>query len=619
MSISKSINEYHKGLERLDKTVGLFHERDTERLFANLLGSISKENNYFTRSDSPYTTDSNTKIRLDTAVYTGVGIVFGIHEAKKHDIDLNRAIEEKRDVRYPFFNIIFENSQQAVLFQDGERYNDFVDVKDKKAFTSLLDKFFSYTSREIQEYNASQQAFFKQIPDLIKRIRDFFDKARGNEKYKENIEKFETLLKKTINSKISRFETREIIVQHFLTIDIFSSVFSEFDFEKYNPIAQELEKITRTIFDQIFGRYFLKSIQQYLNVVKKTAVNIQDFGIKKQFLINFYEQFYKVYNPKAADRLGVVYTPEPVVKFMIRNTDELLKKHFNKNLSDENVNIIDPATGTGTFVYYLLEYLFEQKKSKAHQEKIKKKYQKDIHANEVSILPYYIASLAIEKVYHQYTGDHHVFEGIVYQDTLDNLFYKGHNYKDIQEKDVLFQSISQENIARQDRQNNKKMTVIIGNPPYNANQQNENENNKNKEYPIIDKKIKDTYVKQSTARKTKVYDMYARFIRWASDRIQDNGIVAFITNNSFINSRSYDGFRIVTSKEFNYIYVVDCKGDLNRDKADPKHRIFGDRSKNGISIVFFVKTKDRGKKKAKIQYIHPFSLQHSRGKETRLS
>ena len=226
---------------------------------------------------------------------------------------------------------------------------------------------------------------------------------------------------------------------------------------------------------------------------------------------------------------------------MIRNTDELLKKHFNKNLSDENLNIIDPATGTGTFIYYLLEYFFEQKKSKPHQEKIKKKYKEEIYANEVSILPYYIASLCIEKVYHQYTDDYHIFEGIVYQDTLDNLFYKGNKYTNIQKSDALFKSIS---------------------------------NNKNREYPIIDQKIKDTYVKESSAQKTKVYDMYARFIRWASDRIQDSGIVAFVTNNSFINSKTYDGFRKVVGEEFDHIYVVDCKGDFESRQGRPQASYF---------------------------------------------
>ena len=620
MPITKSINEYYKGLDDLQGAGGLFVERDTERLFANLLAQVSKESNYFIRCDSLYTTDSNTQIRFDTGVYTGVGIVYGVHEAKKHDVDLNKAIEEKKEARYPFHNIIFENSQQAVLFQDGEQYNSFVEIRDKQAFTKLIERFFSYTSREIQEYNASQQAFFKQVPELIKRIREFFDKARKHDQYKENIIRFEDLLKETINPNISRFETREIIVQHFLTIDIFSSVFSEFSFDKYNPIARELEQTTRKIFYQSLEKYFLRNIHQYLEVVKKTAVNITDFGIKKQFLIHFYEQFYKAYNPKAADRLGVVYTPEPVVKFMVANTDRLLKKHFDKNLSDEDVHIIDPATGTGTFICHLLEYLFEQKKGNPHKEKVRHKYKHEIHANEVSILPYYIASLCIEKVYHQYTDDYQIFEGIVYQDTLENLFYKGNTYKEVQKQDAMFRSISQENIERQERQNKNKMTIIIGNPPYNANQQNENENNKNREYPTIDHHIKKTYIEKSSAQKTKVYDMYARFIRWATDRIQDKGIVAFVTNNSFIDSRTYDGFRKVVGEEFDHIYVVDMGGDIRKLSGKDgiwmgeNHTLFGLAAAVGIAITFFVKT-GRKSKAPEINYIHPLDIRAMRSEK----
>ena len=255
-----------------------------------------------------------------------------------------------------------------------------------------------------------------------------------------------------------------------------------------------------------------------------------------------------------------------------------------------------------------------KKKTKNHQEKIKAKYREEIHANEISILPYYIASLCIEKVYHKYTADYQVFEGIVYQDTLENLFYKGSQYTEIQDSDALFTSISQENIERQKSQDQKKMTVIIGNPPYNANQQNENENNKNREYPTIDKKIKDTYIKESTAQKTKVYDMYARFLRWASDRIQDSGIVAFVTNNSFIDSKTYDGFRKTVEKEFDHIYIIDLGGDIRKLSGKDgiwmgeNHTIFGLAAAVGICITFFVKSGKKKKNPAEINYIHPLDI-----------
>ncbi len=617
MSFRKEINTYQEGLKDLADTGGLFVERDTERLFANLLGDISKKNGYFIRSDYRHTTESNTEIRFDTAVFTGVGIVYGIHEAKKHDVDLETAIEEKKSAGYPFYNIIFENSHQVILFQNGKQYNGAVEVEDKKAFEALLEKFFSYTSKDIQEYNRSQAEFFEHIPDLIKEIRLYLDEADKDSKYKEKIQQFENVLKKAINPNITRFETREIIVQHLLTIDIFNSVFSEFDFAKYNPVAQEINELTSSVLNQGIQRKFLNRVEGYLSIVKKTAQNIRDFSLKKQFLINFYEQFYKAYNPKGADRLGIVYTPEPVVKFMIESTDYLLDKHFGKSLVDRGVDILDPATGTGTYICALLEYLFDQKKGKEHITKVKNKYKHEIWANEISILPYYIASLTIERIYSEKTdGEYETFEGIIYQDTLDNITYKDRpdSYSNTEQPaDGLFADISEANLERREKLDKKKISVIIGNPPYNANQQNENDNNKNREYPVIDKRIKETYIKESTAQKTKLFDMYARFIRWASDRVGDEGMIAFITNNSFIDSRTFDGFRKIVAKEFNNIYIINLDGDVRKNTklSGTKNNVFG--IQTGVAISFLIKT---GKaKKAEIKYhyaTHPMATKEEK-------
>jgi predicted helicase len=606
MSYRKEISTYQEGLKDLADTGGLFVERDTERLFANLLGDISKKNGYFIRSDYRHTTESNTEIRFDTAVFTGVGIVYGIHEAKKHDVDLETAIEQKKADGYPFFNIIFENSHHAILFQNGKQYNGAVEVEDKKAFEALLEKFFSYTSKDIQEYNRSQAEFFEHIPDLIKEIRLYLDEADKDSKYKEKIQQFENVLKKAINPNITRFETREIIVQHLLTIDIFNSVFSEFDFAKYNPVAQEINELTSSVLNQGIQRKFLNRVEGYLSIVKKTAQNIRDFSLKKQFLINFYEQFYKAYNPKGADRLGIVYTPEPVVKFMIESTDYLLDKHFGKSLVDRGVDILDPATGTGTYICALLEYLFDQKKGKEHITKVKNKYKHEIWANEISILPYYIASLTIERIYSEKTdGEYETFEGIIYQDTLDNTTYKDRpdSYNNTEQPaDGLFADISEANLERREKLDKKKISVIIGNPPYNANQQNENDNNKNREYPVIDKRIKDTYIKESTAQKTKLFDMYARFIRWASDRVGDEGMIAFITNNSFIDSRTFDGFRKIVAKEFNNIYIINLDGDVRKNTklSGTKNNVFG--IQTGVAISFFIKTGKARKTDIKYHY-----------------
>ena len=269
---------------------------------------------------------------------------------------------------------------------------------------------------------------------------------------------------------------------------------------------------------------------------------------------------------------------------MIKSTDFLLNKHFNKFLEDKGVEILDPATGTGTFICDIIDYI--------SKDKLRYKYKNEIHANEVAILPYYISNLNIEFTYTQKIGSYEEFENLCFVDTFDNMdfLYRG---KQID----MFNPFTEENTKRIKNQNDKKIAVIIGNPPYNANQANENDNNKNREYPKIDQRIKDTFIKQSTAQKTKAYDMYARFYRWAFDRLNTNGIIAFISNRSFIDSRTFDGFRKTIATEFDFAYIIDTKSDV---RANPKisgtaNNIFG--IQTGVAIMFLVRKVNKDKKK----------------------
>jgi predicted helicase len=276
----------------------------------------------------------------------------------------------------------------------------------------------------------------------------------------------------------------------------------------------------------------------------------------------------------------VVYTPNEIVKFMIEGADWLCQKHFGRQLIDDHVEILDPATGTGTFICELLEHF------RGQPQKLLHKYKNELHANEVAILPYYVANLNIEATYAAISGQFAEFPNLCFVDTLDNV--AGLGIRAGYQHD-MFAGLSEENVERVKRQNKRKISVIIGNPPYNANQQNENENNKNREYKRIDELIKSSYIRLSTAQKTKVYDMYARFFRWASDRMADDGVLAFITNRSFIESRTFDGFRKAVEQEFNEIYVVDLGGDV---RANPKisgtrHNVFG--IQTGVAISFMVK------------------------------
>jgi predicted helicase len=260
-----------------------------------------------------------------------------------------------------------------------------------------------------------------------------------------------------------------------------------------------------------------------------------------------------------------------------------------KTLADKNVEILDPATGTGTFICDIIDYIPKQY--------LPYKYKNEIHANEVAILPYYVANLNIEYTYKQKMGEYLEFPNLCFVDTLDNtgaLKYAGQQHQ-------LF-GFSSENTERIKRQNEKKISVIIGNPPYNANQKNENENNKNREYPNIDARIKNTFIKSSTAQKTKLYDMYARFYRWAIDRVDKNGIIALITNRSFINSRTFDGFRKTIQDDFQLAFIIDTKSDvrMNPKIAGTTHNVFG--IQTGVAVMFLVRKDERETDECQIFY-----------------
>ena len=306
-------------------------------------------------------------------------------------------------------------------------------------------------------------------------------------------------------------------------------------------------------------------LKPYYNAIKSAAADTADACEKQKCVKALYEDFYKVYNPKVADRLGVVYTPGEIVCFMIRGADWLCEKHFGKCLIDQGVDILDPATGTGTFIVELLEHFA------GDRDKLRQKYKEELHANEVAILPYYVAKLNIEATYAALTGQYAEFPNLCFADTLDNTaglgMFAGH-------QGDMFGSTTDENMGRIKRQNERKISIIIGNPPYNANQHNENDNNKNRTYARIDQRIKDTYIKASIAQKTKLYDMYARFFRWASDRLKYEGIVAFITNRNFIDSRAFDGFRKTVADDFSAIWVVDLGGDYKNVGMAGKANVF---------------------------------------------
>ncbi|WP_024537919.1 type ISP restriction/modification enzyme [Comamonas badia] len=589
------INDYLSQLELIKKISGSQRETIVREAFKDLLKAWGKQQGLVFLAEYPLKTATKAHINVDGALLHELRMPLGYWEAKDAQDDLDEEITKKFRRGYPQDNIVFSDDASVVLWQHRQEVMR-CPVEDTAALEKLLKLFFGYERPEIAGFRAAVAQFKTDLPAVLEALRQMIDGAhQGNTRFRAAEVRFLAHAQEAINPALTDADVREMLIQHILTEEIFAKVFDDSDFHQHNNVARELYALEAEFFTGALKKNTLKGLEAYYAAIRAAAAQIGSHGEKQAFLKVIYENFYKVYNTKAADRLGVVYTPNEIVRFMIDGADWLCQQHFGKNLIDRDVDILDPATGTGTYICELLERFRGQPKKLAH------KYRHELHANEVAILPYYVANLNIEATYAAITGDWAEFPNLCFVDTLDNV---GLHTAARGTTAELFGSVSEENVERIRRQNARRISVVIGNPPYNANQQSENDNNKNREYPHIDARIKQTYIADSTAQKTKLYDMYARFFRWASDRLDENGILAFVTNRSFLDARTFDGFRKTVAQEFSDIYVVDLGGDVraNPKLSGTKHNVFG--IQTGVAISFMVKRAQSAKvkKPARVYY-----------------
>ncbi|MCZ8249698.1 MULTISPECIES: type ISP restriction/modification enzyme [unclassified Microcystis] len=600
------ISQYQAEVEKIVQYGGSRKETSIRVAFQNLLNDYCKARDFLLIPELDYRTKSGKVVYPDGTVKDALRLDWGYWESKDQYDNLDEEIEKKLAKGYPNDNILFEDSQTAVLIQGGEERLR-VSMRDDEALDGIINAFINYVRPEVEDFREAIASFKEDLPTILEALRGLIAlQSETNRNFVTARDKFLEICRKSINPEISLEDVREMIIQHILTEDIFINIFNESQFHRENNIARELQGVIETFFTGNTKRNTLGTIERYYAVIRRTAANIYNHHEKQKFLKAIYENFYKAYNPKAADRLGIVYTPNEIVRFMIESVDYLVHKHFGKLLADPGVEILDPATGTGTFVTELIEYL--------PKDKLRYKYKHEMHCNEVAILPYYIANLNIEFTYKQKMGEYEEFEHICFVDTLDHAAFH------LKQMDLFAMSV--ENTQRIQNQNDRNISVIIGNPPYNAKQQNANDNNANRKYPAIDKRIKDTYIKEGTAQnQIVVYDMYTRFIRWASDRLNKDGIIAFICNSSFLDARSFDGFRKCIEEEFTCAYFIDLGGNVRKISGKDgificeKHTIFGTAAMTGIAILFLVK--DSQATGNKIFYANPFHVHELR--EVKLS
>lgn len=461
-----------------------------------------------------------------------------------------------------------------------------IDIVQNAIYAKMVEK---VGDRKYFEQWAKDVAKIAQIQ--IDRIKDLIAKS---EEHKKAFNNFVKGLQENINSSIDSEEAIEMLSQHIITKPIFEALFENYSFVKNNPISSSMEEILNLLLEQQFEKETAELKEFYADVRVRVG-NIDNSEGKQKIIVELYEKFFKTAFPKLVDKLGIVYTPIEVVDFIINSVEDVLKKEFNRSLTDENVNILEPFVGTGTFISRLLQ------SGNIKPKDLERKYKKEIFANEIVLLAYYIATVNIENIYHDLNNEaeYKEFEGICLTDT----FQLG---EDKEESQLIFNSFK-ENSERVKRQKNAPLQIIFGNPPYTIGQNSANDNAQNKKYPILDNRILETYSKESSAGLNKaLYDAYIKAFRWATDRLNKNGgVIGFVTNGAWIDGTATSGFRKTIEKEFSSIYVFNLRGNARtsgEQRKKEKGNIFGEGTKTPIAITLLVKNPNEKKEKAEIYY-----------------
>ncbi|MFV0431282.1 MAG: DEAD/DEAH box helicase family protein, partial [Alphaproteobacteria bacterium] len=394
-------------------------------------------------------------------------------------------------------------------------------------------------------------------------------------------------LQDDLNESVTKEDAIEMLAQHIITKPVFNALFADYDFAAHNPVSKALQKILTQIEGHNLDKEN-KSLQKFYRSVEKRAEGIDDIKAKQKIIVELYDKFFATAFKRTTEKLGIVYTPVEVVDFIIHSVEHILKTQFNSSLGHEDTHILDPFTGTGTFITRLMQSKLISK------EELKDKFKNEIHANEIVLLAYYIAAINIEQVYHDIIGEYEEFGGICLTDTFA-----------LEEGDDMISRALVENSNRRTRQKQIPVKVIIGNPPYSAGQTSQNDNNQNVKYPLLDNRIEETYVANSNAASKKsTYDSYIRAIRWASDRIGNQGVIGFVTNAGFMETAGGDGIRKCLAKEFSNLYFFHLRGNARTSgelRRKEKDNVFGSGSRAPIVISILVKNPNQ-KQQGQIYY-----------------
>ena len=586
----KPIKTYYAELEKYAQH-GAENEGTVRAAFQNLLQHYCHQSNLTLLCEKSHYTPEKRRITPDGEVVDTFGLPHGYWEAKDTHDDLYTEADKKFAAGYPSKNIVVQSPTHALLYQHGRLQLD-LDISEPRNLIQVLKGFFAYQEENISAWHTAVAEFRDTVPELGDKLAALIQTERqNNPHFQEAFTSFHRQCQASINPHLSIAAVEEMLIQHLLTERIFATVFRNRDFTRRNIIAREIEKVIDVLTEHALNRdQFLRILDPFYIALEQTAATITDFSQKQGFLNTVYEQFFQGFSVKVADTHGIVYTPQPIVDFMVKSVEHILQTEFNRSMSDRGVHIIDPFVGTGNFIVRVMQAL--------DPISLERKYTADppeLQCNEVMLLPYYIANLNIEQQFYTATNRYASYQGICLVDTFGVA------------EERQMHLFTPANTERVKKQKETPMFVVIGNPPYNAGQLNENDNNRNRKYETMDKLIAETYAKDSKATlRNKLYDPYVKAIRWALDRIGEEGVVAFVTNNGFLDGVAFDGMRKHLAADCDAIYILDLGGNARRGLKVSDANVFGIRV--GVSINLFVRNRQNSSESPRIFYYHTDDL-----------
>lgn len=539
--------------------------------------------------------DDNERYKVVWTVLNALRAHDDRFNATINKIELNKSRPLQILVGRPEYS--FDDNGLPIVAEDQAEYIKNKDFSNQLAlqFEQLQNVVFARMVQKVGDRRYWEQ-WAKNVAEIAERQGERINRLILKEDHhKVAFDEFLKGLQKNINPSITQQEAVEMLSQHIITKPVFEALFEGYSFVKNNPISMSMQTMLDYLEEEAIEKD-TETLQKFYESVKMRASGIDNAEGKQRIIIELYDKFFKTAFPKMVEKLGIVYTPVEVVDFIIHSVNDVLKKEFDRSIGDENIHILDPFTGTGTFITRLIQSGLIDKKD------LLRKYRHEIHANEIVLLAYYIAAVNIENAFHDTIGetDYLPFDGICLTDT----FQLGES----DETEKLFSSMFPQNSDRVDKQKKAPLRVIIGNPPYSVGQKSANDNAQNQKYEKLNARIANTYASLTDAtNKNSLYDSYLKAFRWSTDRLdsKNGGMVCFVSNGSWLDGNSTDGFRKCLEKEFSTIFVFNLKGNARTQgelRRKESGNVFGGGSRTPIAITLLVKNPEHKNQKASIHY-----------------